>query len=141
MSVWCVKTETETRQLVYVSRDGVAYPFSITLKKRLNVGEARRVMTAGWRGLSNIGRASANVTPEININWQAQTFARAEAFLTDWSLTEENGQRLPLTRETIEALEQDVFELIEAAITAHVEAMEQEKKVTSGAAEPSPTSV
>lgn len=135
MSVFFVTPETVRRNLVFVDTDGQSYPFWVNLKKHLTVGEQRRVMTAGWRGVS-----SGPEGHEIGIDWKVQTFARSEAYLTGWSLTNDAGEPTKPTRDRIEALAQGVYEVIEAAITDHIAAVEQEKKVPTGSAEPSATS-
>jgi hypothetical protein len=138
MSIWTVKPEDVRVELSYTSPEGTAYPFWVKFKKRLNVGEERRVMTAGWKGLSSGRDGDAG---GIQIDWQKQTFARAEAYLTDWSLLDDDAKKLPISREVIETLNGDVYKLIETAITAHVAAVEEEKKVPTGTPSPSLTSV
>lgn len=136
-SIWTVRPEqTEPIDLVYVSPRGERVPFWIRLKKRLTIGEARKITTAGWRGVRNVGAEGS----EVQIDWQSQSFARAETWVTDWSLEDDDRKRLPITRAVIESLEGDVFQLIENAITAHIEAVEEEKKLPSGMTSPSATS-
>lgn len=150
-SIWTVAPESVTKELVYVRRevvpasepDGQAevketrHPFSITIKKRLTVGEARRVQTAGWRGISGVGGQQAT---EISVDWKATTFARTAAYLLGWSLTDGKGRGLPIDEKGLETLHPDVYELIEEAIAAHVTEMEQEKKLTTGTPVPAATS-
>lgn len=135
MSVWFVKPEEVQIDLSYTAPDGTAYPFWIKVKKYLTVGEQRRVMTAGWKGMRSGGAVEGG--QEIQIDWKVQTFARTEAFLTAWSFGE--GKDAP-SRASIEALHSDVYTVIENAINAHVAAIEEEKKVPSGSAALSATS-
>lgn len=135
MSVWTVKPESVKVDLVFVASDGETHHFWVSLKKKLNVGEEKRVQTAGWRGMS-----SGQDGGVMQIDWQKQTFARAEAYVTDWSLADDDGKKLPVTREVIETLNADVYKLIEQAIQKHVEDTEEEKKRPSGATSPSLTS-
>ena len=134
MSVWTVKPEEVRLDLSYLAPDGTAHPFWIKVKKYLNVGEERLVMTAGWRGMS---RDDAGGASAIQIDWKAQTFARTEAYLRDWSLKDDGHA---LHRDTIEALDSAVYGLIEDAITRHVEAMALEKKRPNSSDGPSTTS-
>lgn len=137
-SVWCVAPEDIKIDLDYVVGED-RFPFWIKIKRQLTIGEDRRVMTSGWRGMaptSTDARGQAQ-RQEISINFHAQSFARTEAYLIDWSLTDDKDKKLALTREVIETLHPDVYGLIETAITAHVEAMASEKKVTVGSATPS----
>ena len=133
MSIWGVQPEQVRYDLVYRTPDGVDHQFWIRVKKFLTVGEERRVMTAGWRGI-NTGQG------EISIDWKAQTFARTAAYLTDWSLADEGGNKLTLNRDCIESLNSEVYDLIENQISQHVAAVTEEKKVPSGSAPQSPTS-
>lgn len=135
MSIWTVKPETATIDLAYVDNDGETHKFWLKVKKHLTVGEGRKVKTAGWKGLT-----SADGKTGIDIDWQIQSFARAEAYIVDWSLEDDAHVKLPLTAATIESLHEDLFEVMDAAITAHVEAMEQEKKVKRGRGGPPATS-
>lgn len=134
MSVFFVKPQEIKYELVYQEPGGGAHPFWIKVKKFLTVGEERRVMTAGWRGIRS-GEGN-----EIRIDWKIQTFARTEAYLTDWSFTDDKDAKIPTSRESLEALSPEVYALIENAITEHVVAVSQEKKVQSGNAGPSATS-
>ncbi len=147
MSIWCVAPEETTIELSYAAPDGTAYPFWIKVKKFLNVGEDRRVTTAGWKAVSRAAQPTlpgdteptgAGGETKIEINWQQQTFARTAAYLLDWSLLDDQKRKLPIPA-AITELKTDVYALIENAITAHVEAMVQEKKVTSGSSVPSMT--
>lgn len=143
-SIFTIKPEDKTIDLEWANAPGDApVKFWIKVKKRLTVGEDRRIQTAGWKGVGNFGGGrDANgdeKSPEINIDWRAQSFARTEVYLTDWSLEDDNHVKLPLTIATIEALDPSVFSLIEQAITTHVEAVAQEKKVQSGGSEPTRT--
>lgn len=142
-SIWTVKPQDTTVDCEWVAADGATHKFWIKLKKRLTVGEDRRIQTAGWKGVANFGGGKnakgEDTSPEINIDWQKQSLARTEVYLNDWSLEDDDHVKLPLTRDTIEALDPDLFKVIEAAITTHVEAVAQEKKATTGAEKPSAT--
>lgn len=143
-SIWTVRPEERTLELSWTAPDGEVHKFWIKVKKQLTVGEQRRVQTAGWRGVQNFagGRDAqgGEVSPEISIDWRTQTFARTEAYLTDWSLEDEQHNRLPVVREVFEALHPDLYTVIENAITAHVQEVAQEKKPATGAPEQPPTS-
>lgn len=134
-NVWCVTPEDlKLPDLVYVAPEtGQTHSFWVRAKKRLSVGEKRKVMTAGWQGVSTSQRDGA----EIKMDWMAQGFARGVAYLTDWSLTGDDGRKLPLTRDTIESLDEDVWDLIDNALTAHVERMVAEKNARTGGTGPS----
>lgn len=138
-SVWCVTPEDVQVDLVYAGPDGSRNSFWIKVKRQLTVGEERRVMTAGWRGLKQGAKPRPGEEAEgaeIAIDWRLQSLARTEVYLTDWSLTDDKNNKLAHDRETIESLHPDVFALIEGAINDRVKAAEAEKKATPGSAAP-----
>lgn len=119
-------------------------PFWIEIKKDLNEGERRRSATAGFRGMTvQGGDRNADKPQEITIDWASQSLARTLAYLLDWNLLDDKGNKLPVKRDSIEALHPDVYDVIEKGINAHVEQRAAEKKSTAaaGAAKPSLTSV
>lgn len=132
-SKWCVRPDEDVVNLEWEGEK-----FWVKLKRRLTVGEDRRVQTSGWRGLQP-SSSGKNENPEIKIDWQAQAFARVEAYLTDWSLEDDDRKKLVLSHDMIEALEPGVFKVIEDAVNRHVEAAGKEKKVMSG--EPVPSAI
>lgn len=139
-SIWTVAPESVTKELIYVEPDGSTYPFWVKLKKRLTIGEQRRVQTAGWKGISTGPRSrGAEGEQEISIDWKLMGFARTVEYLLDWSLADDARTKLPLTRETLESLNEDVYDLIDGAVKEHVEAMAEEKKVQSSSSAPSGT--
>ena len=64
-------------------------------------------------------------------------FARAEIYITDWSLTDDKSVKLRVCREVIETFHPELFKVIEDGITRHVEAMAAAKKARAGAGRPS----
>lgn len=132
-NVWTVKPDSTKIDLVYVRRDDdtgaeTSHPFWIKLKKRLTVGEQRRVMTSGWRGVRGVDGGG-----EVQVDWQRSSFARTTAYLVDWSLTDENDKPLNCNdTDVVEALDPSVYALIENAISKHVESVEKEKNVQTG---------
>lgn len=135
-SIWTVSPESVTKDLNYVAQDGATYPFWIKLKKRLTIGEQRRVQTAGWKGISTTRNQQEQ---EITIDWKLMGFSRTVEYLLDWSLTDDARVKLPLTREVLETLNEEVYALIDDAVKQHVEAMVEEKKVQSSSTAPSAT--
>jgi hypothetical protein len=139
---WTVAPETVVINLTWNDPAGIAREFWVKIKKYLNVGEERMVQTAGWKGVSGMG-AQAEGGPsetEIRIDWKATSFARATAYLVDWNLEDDKHNRMPLTTASLMALHAEVFELIENAISEHIQAMSAEKKARATASEPSTTS-
>lgn len=136
-SKWCVRPEEETLNLDFADESGETTAFWIKVKKHLTVGEERRVQTAGFGGFKQGARQPGKEQEtEITVNWQSQSFARTEAYLTDWSLTDDKQNKMPHSREVIESLRPEVFAVIETAINAHIKKMADEKKVTAGSSAP-----
>lgn len=138
---WTVAPEVVTLNLTWQDPGGVSRDFWIKIKKFLTVGEERVVQTAGWKGVSGVGQGEDNAAAEIRIDWKATSFARALAYLIDWSLESDPDKhvRMPLNASSLQSLHGEVFELIENAITAHVKAMDDEKKARAGSSASVPT--
>lgn len=96
----------------------------IEIKVGLTIEEQRRMETAGWSYMSNIGSGDANAA-KIGVEWHRFSLARTEAYLKAWSFDK------PVSKATIAALTPEVHEAIEAAITAYVSSVADQKKVTS----------
>jgi hypothetical protein len=83
MSIWTIRPETETIDLQFVAPDGATHPFTITVKKRLTVGEQRRVQTAGFRGIKTArsnaipGQPAEEASTEISVDWPTSSRGRS----------------------------------------------------------------
>lgn len=119
--IWGVTPDAMKIDLVYTTPDGEAHPFWISLRKQLTIGEDRKQTTAGWKSIKD---------GEMGVDWTVRSFARTKAYLVAWSLSDDAGKPIACDMEGIETRNADVYLLIEDAITAHVEAMAEEKKVT-----------
>lgn len=120
---WCVEPETDD---VEVSVDGRS--FKVWFKRELTVGEQRQVDTAGFRAITGVmSNRRGGGEPEIAIDWKAQMFARVVAYVADWSLVDEKGNKLPLP-DTLYQLRSSVFDAIASALDAHVERRETMRK-------------
>lgn len=137
---WCVDpaSNTEVLTLSYAGHE-----FKITVLRELTVGEQRAIETAGFHRMTMGGRRSQNQDDgaAIAVDWNKQSFARTLTYLKDWTLTDDKGNKLPISRDMIESLKTPVYEVIDAAITKHVEAMEElRKNAQTGDASQLPTS-
>ena len=106
----------------------------IKVKKRLTVAEERAMLTAGFRGIHREEDAKG---VDVSVDWTDTELARVRTYLTDWSLSEEQGDKVvsvPLTYDSIKSLDPDAFDEIRKAIDKHVETVEEEKKRTTGEA-------
>lgn len=107
--------------------------FWVAVKKHLTIGETKTVQTAGLKSLSGIDRSSVDREMSMNIDWKRQSLARTLMYVVDWSLADEKGVKLKVTMDDIESLRPELYEVIENGITAHIEAIEAEKKLKAGA--------
>lgn len=118
---------------VFVKPEVRRYPFKyqdvefwIEVKRRLTTGELKRMQSAGIVDV----QASRTQSPDearLGLDMARLSLARCEAYLVDWNLTDDNGKTQPVTRATIEALDPDVFDLIDKLLDEHVTAQEKEK--------------
>jgi hypothetical protein len=136
---WTVAPQAITINLSWTDPENTAREFWVKIKKFLNVGEERMVQTAGWKGVSGVA-GGEGADAEIRIDWKATSFARALAYLVDWSLEDDKHNRMPLNLNSLQALHPEVFEMIENAISSHVRAMDAEKKAKLSPTEPALTS-
>lgn len=136
---WCVDpaNNVELLDLSYGGRD-----FKVWVKRELSVGEQRSIDTAGFRSLKGFQKSAggAETEPEIGIDWNRQSFARTATYLTDWSLTDDAGNKMLVSRDAIESLRPAIYKVIEDAITAHVERMAEIRKNEQTGA-PSPQAI
>lgn len=125
----------------FVTPDVVRIPLNnpdedwIEVKRELSTGEEKRFRSRGLHRMTGVGRGSEDAA--IDINWTDMALARVEAYLVDWSAKNPTtGKDIPVTRQAIENLSNEDFELIDNAIQAHMAAMLEEKKVRSGSLTP-----
>jgi hypothetical protein len=141
--MWCVSADADEIPVQLPGPDGALYEHKLWLKRELSVGEQRDVETSGFRSVRGFtpdkARPGEAADPSIQIDWRAQSFARAVAYLTNWTLADENGNKLPVARATVEALRPPVFDAIEAAINAHVEARPEARGKATGGPSPRAT--
>jgi hypothetical protein len=139
---WFVEPEEKKIELVWEDGD-TSREFWIMVKHRLTIGEARRMMKSISKVASRLKTQTREAEqPEAQFDWTEYSFARALTYLTDWSLADDKGNKLPVTRPNIEALNQGVFEIIDRAIDQHDTSVaeRESKKTSAGGATPKPTS-
>ena len=130
---WVVEPDDTQIDLEWTDPTGEVRKFWIKVKSNLSIGESRRMM----KGISNISqkivpRGQVGGGAEAQFEWTEYSFARMIAYLLDWSLLDENNNKMPTTRETFESLHQGLFEIIDNAIDKHESEATQEKKPQSG---------
>ena len=139
---WSVEPEEERIDLVW--KDGtVAREFWVTVKKRLTIGESRKMLKSISKVASKLKTKNSEAeAPEAQFDWTEYSFARAMTYLIDWSLADDKGNKMRLTRATLESLNQEVFDIIDTAIDQHDTnvADRESKKTNAGGGTPKPTS-
>jgi hypothetical protein len=139
---WFVEPEEEKIELVWKD-GGVERDFWIMVKKRLTIGESRRMLKSISKVASKLKTADREAeAPEAQFDWTEYSFARAMTYMLDWSLCDDKGNKMQLTRGNIESLHQDVFDIIDKAIDQHDTnvADRESKKANAGGPTPKPTS-
>jgi len=133
---WFVSPDTDKIELTWEAPDGSEHPLWIEVKHMLTVGEDRAVM----RAVSKVKQAvkskkdrkeTDDNSTTADLDWTEYSFARMLAYLVDWSLADEKGNKVKISREQIGNFHESLFELIDKTIDAHVESREQEKKAPS----------
>jgi hypothetical protein len=90
----------------------------IEVKSRLDFGERNALATAGLKQAGTLGNGA---TPEFTIDLAAYKLERMLAYLTDWSFRDRAGHLVPISRATVNALDPDSADEIDAALDAHIE--------------------
>lgn len=90
----------------------------IEIKERLTYGEQQRL--AGG-ALTRVRGAGDNAA--IDLDFERYTLLRMLTWLVDWSFVGANGKPVRVSMSSIAALDPDTAAEIDAAITAHIEAL------------------
>jgi hypothetical protein len=132
---WSVEPEDHKIELVWEQGD-ISRPFWIMVKKRLTIGEEKRMLKSISRVRSQLTPSGEEpVAPVAHFEWTEYSFARAMTFLLDWSFADDKDNKMPLSRQSLESLDPDVFEILDDAIDAHeknIKVVESKKTKASG---------
>lgn len=104
----------------------------VEVKARLTYGEEQRLASAGLTSVKGARVQDATV----GIDLERYNLAKLEVWLVDWSFRDARDKPAKLTRSAIAALDPDTAEEIMAALDAHIERLDDEKKALSGKSEP-----
>ena len=128
---WIVEPEEVKIELNWTDLEGTDRPFWIKAKKRLSVGEQRRMLKSISKVTTPIAqtKTSEKGAPEAHFECTEYSFSRCLAYLTDWSLSNGEDKRMTVSRETLESLHQGLFDIIDNALDDHEKTVTQEKKV------------
>ena len=108
----------------------------ITVKERLTYGEQQRIATAGFKtAVADKSRAAAGEY-EVSIDFERTNLVRFKTWITAWSFTRD-GKPVAVSEAAIAALDAETVAEIDAALTAHIEALAAEKNaMTDGTNSP-----
>ena len=110
----------------------------IEVRLNLTVGEEKRFRSAGFRQLTpgSDPEATEQKDAKIDVDWARLAFARAEAYILDWSAKDAKGKDIRFSRGALESLHPDDFDEIDKAIQAHIDEQAASKKETGGVPPP-----
>lgn len=111
----------------------------IAVRRELTYGQQRRLAAAGLTGLPD-ALAAQGQGARLSIDLATFDLERLCTWVLDWSLRDADGAAVVVSREAIEALHPDTAAEINAALDAHVEALEAKKAPAVGATAPAASS-
>jgi len=123
-SIFQVTPESDRYDLVWQEHE-----IWIEVKRLLTVREARKQQFAGITGMQMPTRDDAD-KQMMGLDGEAMSFARTMAYLVDWSLTDENDNKIKINVDTVGAMPESLYDAIDEVIGTHVAKREQEKKVS-----------
>lgn len=135
-------TSHAVRPARFASGAAVKLPLSegdwVLVHAELTYGQQRRLAAAG---LSGVPGALAEAGRGLTVDLAAYDIERLCTWLLDWSFRDEDGDHIVFTRERVEALHPDTAAEINAALDAHIEALEAKKgRTTPGGSSSAATS-
>ena len=112
----------------------------VLVRQELSYGQQRRLASAGLSGVPQ-ALAEQGQGEALSIDLAAYALERLVAWVMDWSFRDADGDRVTVSREAIEALHPDTAAEINAALDAHIEALEgKAAKEPPGLSRPAATS-
>ena len=95
----------------------------VEIKEKLTYGEQKRLETGAMGKMT----ASGATDPGISLDFERYNLMRLYTWLVAWSFVDENGERVKITLDAIAALDTETAQEIDDVLTAHIEALEEEK--------------
>ena len=136
-------TVTAPKRARFASGAAVKLPLTdgdwVLVRAELTYGQQRRLSAAGLSGVPDAlvqqGQGEA-----LSLDLAAYDLERLCTWLMDWSFRDDDGDHVAVSRQTVEALHPDTAAEINAALDAHVEALEAKKAPPVGPSKPAATS-
>lgn len=129
-SFWQVAPETVQREGEWRGRK-----FWVQLAKQLSHGEQMKMHTSAFKSMrrpTTVKPGERDDDARIDVDFGQLAIGRILAYVKDWSLSDDGGKALKVTRETVESLHPELVEAINALINEHEEEIGAEKKATTG---------
>jgi len=98
----------------------------VSVREELSHGQQRRLATVGLTGVPAV-LAETGQAPQLSVDWAAFEVERLAVWLLDWSLVDDDGEPVVVSKEAIEALEPETAAELNAALDRHIEALEAKK--------------
>jgi hypothetical protein len=113
----------------------------VLVRAELSYGQQRRLAASGLSGVPQALMEQGAGGEALSVDLASYDLARLAVWVLDWSLVDGDGERVLVSREAIEALHPDTAAEINAALDAHIEALEAKKgPAGAGPSRPAATS-
>ena len=89
----------------------------VLVRAELTYGQQQRLAASGLTGVD----ATATEGDRLKVDLAAYDLERLTVWLLDWSLVDADGERVLVSRESVEALHPDTAQEINAALDAYLE--------------------
>ena len=136
-------TVTGPKRSRFASGAAVKLPLSegdwVLVRAELTYGQQRRLAGAGLTGVPD-ALAAQGQGERLGIDLAAYDLERLCTWVMDWSFRDADGSPVVVSREAIESLHPDTAAEINAALDAHIEALEGKGAAGGGASAPAATS-
>jgi hypothetical protein len=128
---WFVKPDVSRINLKWNDPDGHTHPLWIEVKTELTIGEERSILRSVSNVTAEVQQKTATTQrqdPSANFDWTEYSFARMLTYLLDWSLADENNNKLAINRDVLGSFHKTLFDLIDDAVEQHISAGGETKK-------------
>ncbi len=118
-----VEPDVSRIDLDWNAPNGEEHPIWIEVKSELTIGEERAMLRSVSNVTAEVRKAADGATsdPSAKFDWTEYSFARLLAYLTGWSLTDDQANKLDISREVIGSFHKTLFDLIDNAVEYHIE--------------------
>lgn len=117
---------TGQKRARFASGAAVKLPLSegdwVLVHAELTYGQQRRLAAAGLTGVD-----AAAAGERLRVDLAAYDLERLCSWILDWSFRDADGDHVVVSREAVEALHPDAAAELNAALDAHIEALEGKK--------------